>query len=72
MENVFNPIGASSASKPTSGGANIRSVPVFGVVKNNIDPVRSGRIQVYIADFGSSDPNDASAWSTVSYMSPFF
>lgn len=72
MENVFNPIGASSASKPTSGGANIRSVPVFGVVKNNIDPVRSGRIQVYIADFGSNDPNDASAWSTLSYMSPFF
>ena len=58
--------------KADAGGANIRSAPVFGVVKNNIDPNRSGRIQVYIADFSGHDPDNADNWVTVSYMSPFY
>ena len=71
-QNIVKPVGATKASKPDAGGANLRSVPVFGVVKNNVDPTRTGRIQVYISDFGSDNPDDANAWSTVSYMSPFF
>ena len=70
--NLFKPTGPTKSSKPDAGGANLRTVPVFGVVKNNIDPIRAGRLQVYISDFGSDDPDDANSWSTVSYMSPFF
>ncbi len=70
--NVFKPRGATSASKPDAGGAVLRSVPVFGVVKDNIDPIRSGRLRVYIADFGGQDPNDADSWITVNYMTPFY
>jgi hypothetical protein len=47
-------------------------VPVLGVVKNNIDSTRAGRIDVYIADFGAPNPDDSKSWTTVSYMSPFF
>lgn len=72
MDDIIKSQGSTKASKPDSGGGNIRGVPVFGIVKNNIDPIRSGRIQVYISDLGSNDPDDASGWVTVSYMSPFF
>ena len=66
------PRGSTKASKPDAGGAVIRSVPLFGIVKDNIDPVRSGRLQVYISDLGGKDPNDSSSWVTVSYMTPFY
>jgi hypothetical protein len=64
--------GATKGSKPDAGGAVLRQVPVLGTVKNNIDPNRSGRIQVYIGDFGGLDPDDNSSWVTVSYMSSFY
>ena len=70
--NVFKPRGATSASKPDAGGAVLRSVPVFAVVKDNIDPIRSGRLRVYIADIGGQDPDDADSWVTVNYMTPFY
>jgi hypothetical protein len=68
----YKPKGQAKASEDDSGGGVIRSTPVLGVVKNNIDETRSGRIQVYIADFGGPDPDDSSNWTPVSYMSPFF
>lgn len=71
-EDIFKPSGATKASKPDAGGGVIRSVPVFGIVKNNIDPTRSGRIQVYISDLGGDDPDNPDNWATVSYMSPFY
>jgi hypothetical protein len=64
--------GATKGSKPDAGGAVLRQVPVLGTVKNNVDPNRSGRIQVYIGDFGGLDPDDNSSWVTVSYMSSFY
>ena len=66
------PRGSTKASQPDAGGAVLRSVPLFGIVKDNIDPVRSGRLQVYISDLGGQDPNDSNAWITVSYMTPFY
>ena len=66
------PRGSTKASKPDAGGAVLRSVPMFGVVKDNIDPIRSGRLQVYISDLGGLDPDDSNSWVTVSYMSPFY
>jgi hypothetical protein len=71
-EDIFKPAGATKASKPDAGGGVIRSVPVYGIVKNNIDPTRSGRIQVYISDLGGNDPDNPANWATVSYMSPFY
>lgn len=72
MEDVFKPSGTLKANKPDAGGAVIRSTPVFGIVKNNIDPIRSGRIQVYISDIGTDDPENPEGWATVSYLPPFF
>jgi hypothetical protein len=71
-QDYFKPKGKAKANEPDAGGGVIRSEPALGVVKNNIDPTRGGRIQVYIADFGAPDPDDSSSWVTVAYMSPFF
>jgi hypothetical protein len=67
----FKAKGQAKSTKPDAGGGVIRSVPVLGVVKNNIDATRAGRIDVYISDFGAPDPNAKSSWITVSYLSPF-
>ena len=45
---------------------------VRGVVKDNVDTIRTGRLRVYIDDFGSTDPNNSDSWVTVSYLSPFY
>jgi len=68
---IFKPTGSTRASRPDAGGANIRTVPILAIVKSNIDPTRSGRISVYVSDFGG-DPTDSSSWITVKYMSPFY
>jgi hypothetical protein len=44
----------------------------IGVVKNNVDPTRSGRLQVYIQNRGGADPNNANNWQTVIYCPPFY
>lgn len=44
--------------------------PYIGIVKNNLDPTRAGRLQVWIPDLGG-DPDAPSNWRTVSYASPF-
>jgi hypothetical protein len=52
--------------------------PYIGIVVNNIDTVRSGRLQVYIEEFGATNadgsPNltDTTLWRTVSYCPPFY
>ena len=52
-------------------GVRIDPGPFIGIVKNNIDPMRAGRLQVWIPEMGG-DPSDSSAWRTVTYASPFF
>ena len=44
--------------------------PYIGIVKNNLDPSRTGRVQVWIPDFGGSS-EDEKNWRTVSHASPF-
>jgi hypothetical protein len=58
-QDYFKPKGQAQASKQDAGGGVVRNAPVIGVVKNIIDPTRGGRIQVYIADFGSTNPDDS-------------
>jgi len=64
--------GTPNVYKNTSGGGALLTEPVIGVVKNNIDPSRSGRIQVFIANVGSEDSDDNNNWITVGYLSPFY
>lgn len=49
------------------------SEPVIGIVKNNIDLTHSGRIDVYVSNFGGAEPDNADNWiKGVRYLSPFF
>ena len=58
-------------------GTKLDTATYIGVVKNNVDSTRSGRLQVWIPDFGGSqtdntNENNPVFWRTVSYASPFF
>jgi len=71
-ENIQRSKGRSSSYKFDRGGMPTEFGPYIGVVKNNVDPTRSGRLQVYIEQFGGSNENDKSLWRTVSYIPPFY
>lgn len=58
--------------KMDRGGTPAEFGPFYGTVKNNIDPTRSGRLQVYIETFADGDSEDESKWTTVSYLPSFF
>lgn len=45
--------------------------PFIGIVKNNVDPTRSGRLQVFLAGMGGVE-EEPTHWVTVRYASPFF
>lgn len=47
------------------------SGPYIGRVKNNLDPTRSGRLQVYIPDLVSGEEDNPENWRTVAYASPY-
>lgn len=44
--------------------------PYVGIVKNNLDPTRSGRVQVWIPDLGGVE-DEKQNWRTVGYASPY-
>jgi hypothetical protein len=46
--------------------------PVIGIVKDNIDAARNGKIRVYIATYSGINPDDSRTWISVNYMSPWF
>jgi len=58
--------------KPDRGGAPTEFGPFAGVVMNNVDATRSGRLQVYIEAFSDGDRMDSNKWTTVSYLPGFF
>jgi hypothetical protein len=58
--------------KMDRGGMPVEMGPFIGVVKNNVDATRSGRLQVYIELFGGNNPDDTSLWRTVNYCPPFY
>ena len=55
-----------------ASGTRLDSGPFIGKVKNNLDPTRSGRLDVWIADLGAGNEANPENWRTVSYASPFF
>lgn len=54
------------------GGYPSENGPFLGVVMNNVDPTRSGRLQVYITNFNQGDMNDETKWTTVDYLPSFY
>ena len=77
-ENVQRSKGRPEGYKFDRGGQPAEMGPYIGIVVNNVDNTRSGRLQVYIEEFGSTtktgSPNltDKSLWRTVSYCPPFY
>lgn len=59
-----------NARREGATGTRVDPYPYVGIVKNNLDPTRSGRLQVFIPDLGGP-PDDPNNWRTVSYASPF-
>lgn len=57
--------------KDSIPGTHIDPGPYLGKIKNNYDPARLGRLQVWIPLI-SGDENDSGNWRTVSYASPYF
>ena len=72
MENIWKPRGALNSQKQDAGGAVLRNYPMLGVVKDTVDPTKSGRIRVYLSALGAKDPDDEKNWTPILYMSPFF
>jgi len=72
MEDIIKTSGQPKSAKPGAGGGPNMSVPLFGVVKDNIDPNKAGRIKVLLGDKPPMDSDNSSNWVTVSYMSNFF
>ena len=61
---------AKNLRREDATGTRVDPFPYIGIVKNNLDPTRSGRVQVWIPDLGGP-PDDPNNWRTVSYSSPF-
>lgn len=61
-----------SYSQPAAGSAqNLNAGPYVGVVKNNVDPQRMGRLQVWVP-YLTPDEKNETTWFTVSYATPFY
>jgi len=77
-ENIQRSRGRAQGYKFDRGGQPTEMGPYIGIVVNNVDNTRSGRLQVYIAEFGATDKNgapnlnDETLWRTVSYCPPFY
>jgi hypothetical protein len=71
-DNINRTRGRGQGYKLDRGGTPAETGPFVGRVKNNIDPTRSGRLQVYIEQFSGGDETDESLWRTVSYIPPFY
>lgn len=71
-EDLIKQRGAFKIFKDDRGGSVLYSHPIIGIVKNNIDPLRSGKIQVYLDRLNAADQDDPNNWTWVNYSSPFF
>jgi hypothetical protein len=77
-ENVERSRGRPQGYKFDRGGVAAEMGPFIGIVVNNVDNTRSGRLQVYIEEFGATkvdgkpDLTNTTLWRTVSYCPPFY
>lgn len=54
------------------GGMPAEFGPFTGIVMNNVDPTRGGRLQVYIEAFSDGAKDDPTKWTTVRYLPGFY
>lgn len=71
-EDIIKQSGVAKIFKDDRGGVSLYSNPIIGIVKNNIDPLRAGKIQVYLMRLNGADQDDPNNWTWVNYLSPFF
>jgi len=71
-ENIQRSTGQPKNYKFDRGGMPTEFGPFIGIVKNNVDATRTGRLQVYIEQFGGADPNNKDLWRYVNYCPPFY
>ena len=71
-DNIQRNKGVASNYKFDRGGMSAIFGPFVGIVKNNVDPTRQGRLQVFIEQLAGTNPEDETLWRTVSYCSPFY
>jgi hypothetical protein len=62
MQDDFIAKGQPKNFKPDAGKAPTIPMPVYGIVKDNVDETRQGAIQVYIADGTGKDANVKENW----------
>ena len=70
-ENIIRGKGKSQGFKIDRGGVAVETGPYIGEIRNNIDPLRLGRVSVYIEEFAGPNKDDPALWRTVRYLSPF-
>lgn len=58
--------------KQDRGGVPAEYGPYIGKVMSNVDPIRAGRLRVFIETFADGPQDDDSKWITVSYLPPFY
>lgn len=71
-ENFDRSVGRSKRYKLDAGGAPADTGPFVGIVKNNTDTTRTGKLMVYNQFLSGPDENDPKGWTPVSYVSPFY
>ena len=71
-EEIQRSTGRPSNFKQDRGGVAAEFGPFVGTVKNNVDPTRAGRLQVYIETFAGGNENDPTKWTTVRYLPGFY
>jgi hypothetical protein len=59
------------ANQDTVGGMKFDKGIYSGIVKLNVDPLRLGRLRVWIPDYGGNE-DDATNWRWVRYASPYY
>jgi len=71
-ENYDRSVGRSKRYKLDAGGAPTETGPFVGIVKNNTDTTRTGKLMVYNQFLSGPDEEDPKGWTPVSYVSPFY
>ncbi len=64
--------GRLNSTKPSAGGGATLDHPLIGIVKDNIDPTRSGKIRVQIEGNTNKESDNPQGWYTVRYLSTYF
>lgn len=72
MDNDIKLVGGLKSSRDDRQGSVLIPSAVIGIVKNNIDPNRAGKLDVYLKRGSTPDEDNPNYWTPVQYLSPFF